>query len=121
MNSSISGCQTGKYTAADPRRSDPCEIASVSESITRMNGMTPEVFPTAPTRSPIERRLPQYDPIPPPFDASQTFSFHSPTMPSRLSDASFRKQEIGSPRCVPPVDSTGVAGLNPRPGQACED
>jgi hypothetical protein len=38
-----------------------------------MNGMTPEVLPTAPTFSPIERRLPQYDPMPPPFDASQTF------------------------------------------------
>ena len=50
--------------------------------------------------------------MPPPFDASHTFSFHSPTMPSRLSDASFRKQEIGSPRCVPPLDSTGVAGMN---------
>ena len=111
-NSSISGCHTGRYTAADPRRSEPCEIASVSESITRMNGITPEVLPTAPTFSPIERRLPQYDPMPPPFDASQTFSFHSPTMPSRLSDASFRKQEIGRPRLVPPLDSTGVAGMN---------
>ena len=50
--------------------------------------------------------------MPPPFEASQTFSFHSPTMPSRLSEASFRKQEIGSPRCVPPFDSTGVAGMN---------
>ena len=27
--------------------------------ITRMNGITPEVLPTAPTFSPIERRLPQ--------------------------------------------------------------
>ena len=90
MNSSISGCQTGKYTAADPRRSEPWEIASVSESITRMNGITPEVLPTAPTFSPIERRLPQYEPIPPPFDASQTFSFHRPTMPSRLSETELR-------------------------------
>ena len=77
-----------------------------------MNGITPDVFPTAPTFSPIDRRLPQYDPMPPPFDASHTFSFHSPTMPSRLSDASFRKQEIGRPRLVPPLDSTGVAGMN---------
>lgn len=34
--------------------------------------------------------------MPPPLEASHTFSFHSPTMPSRLSAASFRKQEIGS-------------------------
>src|SRR5580658_2716684 len=112
MNSSISGCEIGKYTAAEPRRSEPCEIANVKLSITRMNGMTPEVLPTAPTFSPIERRLPQYDPIPPPFDASQTFSFQSPTMPSRLSEASFKKHEIGKPRAVPPFDSTGVAGMN---------
>ena len=50
--------------------------------------------------------------MPPPLDASQTFSFHSPTMPSRLSDASFRKHEIGRPRLVPPFYSTGVAGMN---------
>ena len=50
--------------------------------------------------------------MPPPLAASQTFSFHSPTMPSRLSSASFRKQEIGRPRVVPPLDSTGVAGMN---------
>ena len=58
-NSSISGCHTGRYTAAEPRRSEPWEIASVRLSITRMNGITPEVLPTAPTFSPIERRLPQ--------------------------------------------------------------
>src|SRR5580700_4691302 len=112
MNSSISGCEIGKYTAAEPRRSEPCEIANVRLSITRMNGMTPEVLPTAPTFSPIERKLPQYDPMPPPLAASQTFSFHSPRMPSRLSVASFRKQEIGRPRLVPPFDRTGVAGMN---------
>ena len=50
--------------------------------------------------------------MPPPLDASQTFSFHRPTMPSRLSVASLRKQEIGNPRWVPPLDSTGVAGMN---------
>ena len=33
-------------------------------------------------------------------------------MPSRLSLASFRKQEIGRPRVVPPFDSTGVDGIN---------
>ena len=87
-------------------------MASVRLSITRMNGITPEVLPFWPTFSPIERKLPQYDPIPPPLEASQTFSFHRPTMPSRLSDASFRKQEIGRPRVVPPLDSTGVAGMN---------
>src|SRR3984885_15852164 len=112
MNSSISGCEIGKYTAAEPRLNEPWEIAKVRLSITRMNGMTPEVLPTAPTFSPIERRLPQYDPMPPPLEASQTFSFHNPTMPSRLSDASLRKQEIGRPRWVPPFDSTGVAGMN---------
>ncbi len=50
--------------------------------------------------------------MPPPLDASHTFSFHRPTMPSRLSDASFKKQLMGSPRVVPPLDSTGVAGMN---------
>ncbi len=50
--------------------------------------------------------------MPPPLLASQTFSFHSPTMPSRLSEASFRKQEIGRPRVVPPLDRIGVAGMN---------
>jgi len=59
MNSSISGCQIGRYTAAEPRRSEPWLIASVSESMTRMKGTTPEVFPLAPTFSPMERRLPQ--------------------------------------------------------------
>ena len=80
--------------------------------MTRINGITPLVLPFMPTFSPIERRLPQYDPMPPPLLASHTFSFHKPTMPSRLSDASFRKQLIGRPRDVPPLDSTGVAGMN---------
>ena len=52
------------------------------------------------------------EPMPPPLEASQMFSFHRPTMPSRLSEASFRKQEIGRPRWVPPFDRTGVAGMN---------
>ena len=50
--------------------------------------------------------------MPPPRAASQTFSFHRSTMPSSESLASLRKQEIGSPREVPPLDSTGVAGMN---------
>ena len=50
--------------------------------------------------------------MPPPLLASHTFSFHSPTMPSRLSLASLRKQLIGRPRLVPPLDSTGVAGIS---------
>ena len=74
--------------------------------------MTPEVLPFLPTFSPMPRRLPQKLPMPPPLAASQTFSFHSPTMPSRLSEASLRKQEIGRPRVVPPFDRTGVAGMN---------
>ena len=45
----------------------------------------------------MERKLPQKLPIPPPFDASQTFSFQRPTIPARLSLASFKKHEIGSP------------------------
>ena len=52
--------------------------------------------------------------MPPPRAASQTFSFHRPTMPSSESLASFRKHEIGRPRWVPPFDSTGVAGMNHR-------
>ena len=87
-------------------------MASVSESMTRMNGTTPDVLPFSPTFSPIERKLPQYEPMPPPRAASQTFSFHRPTMPSSESVASLRKQEIGRPRLVPPLDSTGVAGMN---------
>ena len=50
--------------------------------------------------------------MPPPRDASQTFSFQVATMPSRLSGTEFRKHEIGRPRPVPPFDSTGVAGMN---------
>ena len=110
-NSSISGCVTGRYVAAEPRRRLPWLIANVRLSITRMNGITPDVLPFSPTFSPIERKFPQYDPIPPPFEASHTFSFHNPTIPSRLSDASLRKHEIGNPRCVPPFDNTGVAGI----------
>ena len=50
--------------------------------------------------------------MPPPFEASQTFSFQVPTMPSSESGTELRKQEIGRPRLVPPFDSTGVAGMN---------
>ena len=50
--------------------------------------------------------------MPPPRAASHTFSFHRSTMPSRLSEASLRKHEIGRPRSVPPFDSTGVDGMN---------
>ena len=54
--------------------------------------------------------------MPPPFEASQTFSFQMSTMPSSVSGTAFRKQEIGSPRVVPPFDRTGVAGMN----QSCD-
>ncbi len=50
--------------------------------------------------------------MPPPFDASHTFSVQVPTMPSRLSSTALRKQEIGRPRSVPPFDRMGVAGRN---------
>ncbi len=50
--------------------------------------------------------------MPPPLEASATFSFQVPTMPSSESDTSLRKQEIGRPRLVPPLDRTGVAGMN---------
>ena len=50
--------------------------------------------------------------MPPPREASQTFSFQVSTMPFRLSGTELRKQLIGSPRPVPPLDSTGVAGMN---------
>ncbi len=50
--------------------------------------------------------------MPPPLAASHTFSFQVPTMPSRLSETELRKQEIGRPRSAPPLDSTGVAGMN---------
>ena len=87
-------------------------MASVSESITRTNGMIPEVWPQPLTVSPMERTPPQYVPMPPPFEASHTFSVQVLTMPSRLSSTAFRKQEIGRPRCVPPFDRMGVAGRN---------
>jgi hypothetical protein len=74
--------------------------------------MMPEVCPLPFTGSPIERTPPQYVPMPPPFDASQTFSVQVPTMPPRLSSTEFRKHEIGSPRCVPPLLKIGVAGMN---------
>ena len=87
-------------------------MASVKESMTRMNGMIPEVWPLLLTGSPIERTSPQYVPMPPPFDASQTFSVHVSTIASRLSSTAFRKQEIGKPRSVPPLLNIGVAGMN---------
>ena len=50
--------------------------------------------------------------MPPPFEASQTFSFQVSTMPSSESGTALRKQEIGRPRVVPPFERTGVAGMN---------
>ena len=50
--------------------------------------------------------------MPPPLEASATFSFQTLWMPSRLSGTAFRKQEIGRPRPAPPLESTGVAGMN---------
>ena len=58
--------------------------------MTRTNGMMPLVLPLSPTGSPMPRTRPQYVPMPPPFDASQTFSFQVLTMPSRLSLTLFR-------------------------------
>ncbi len=52
--------------------------------------------------------------MPPPLEASETFWFQVPTIDSRLSPTAFRKQEIGRPRLAPPLDSTGVAGMNHR-------
>jgi hypothetical protein len=52
--------------------------------------------------------------MPPPLDASQTFSIQVPTMSSSESSTEFRKHEIGRPRSAPPLDSTGVAGMNHR-------
>jgi len=49
----------GRYTAAEPRRSEPWEMARVRLSMTRIKGITPDVLPAMPTRSPMERRLPQ--------------------------------------------------------------
>jgi hypothetical protein len=84
-------------------------MASVSESMTRMKGTTPEVLPFMPTFSPIDRRLPQYEPMPPPRARSQTFSFHRP-------DDAFERiaglvQEAGDRQAalVPPLLSTRVA------------
>ena len=45
--------------------------------------------------------------MPPPLEASATFSFQVPTMPSSESETSLRKQEIGRPRLVPPLDRIG--------------
>ena len=50
--------------------------------------------------------------MPPPLAASQTFSLHKSKIPLRLSPASFKKHDIGSPLLVPPFDKTGVAGIN---------
>ena len=44
---------------AEPRRSEPWLMARVRESITRMKGMMPEVWPWPFTFSPIERTPPQ--------------------------------------------------------------
>ena len=50
--------------------------------------------------------------MPPPFAANQTFSLQRSRIPFKLSEASFKKQEIGNPLFVPPLDKTGVAGMN---------
>ena len=50
--------------------------------------------------------------MPPPLAASQTFSLHKSNIPLRLSLASFRKHDIGKPLVVPPLERTGVAGIN---------
>ena len=50
--------------------------------------------------------------MPPPFEARATFSFQTFWMPSRLSPTALRNQEMGRPRSAPPLDSTGVAGMN---------
>jgi hypothetical protein len=47
--------------------------------------MMPLVLPLRPTGSPIPRTRPQYVPMPPPFDASQTFSFQISVIACRLS------------------------------------
>ena len=52
--------------------------------------------------------------MPPPLAASHTFSFQAPTMCSSESSTAFRKQLIGRPRSAPPLESTGVAGMNHR-------
>ena len=52
--------------------------------------------------------------MPPPFDASQTFSDHVSTMLARSSSTAFKKHEIGKPRSVPPLLKIGVAGMNQR-------
>ena len=52
--------------------------------------------------------------MPPPFDASQTFSDQVSTMLPRSSSTAFKKHEIGSPRSVPPLLKIGVAGRNHR-------
>ena len=74
--------------------------------------MIPDVWPQPFTVSPIERTPPQYVPMPPPFEASHTFSVQVSTMPSRLSSTEFRKHEMGRPRSVPPFERIGVAGMN---------
>ena len=43
--------------------------------------------------------------------ANQTFSLQRSKIPPKLSEASFKKHEIGNPLLVPPFDKTGVAGL----------
>ena len=53
--------------------------------------------------------------MPPPLLASATFSFQVPTMPSSESDTSLRKQEIGRPRLVPPLDRIGRGRHEPQP------
>ncbi len=50
--------------------------------------------------------------MPPPAEASQTFSFQVPTDAVEPVIDAFKKQEIGRPRSAPPFDRTGVAGMN---------
>ena len=52
--------------------------------------------------------------MPPPLAASQTFSLQRSKIPERLSDASFKKHEMGRPLSVPPFERIGVEGINQR-------
>src|SRR5262249_61961539 len=100
--------------AAGPRSRGRGEGGGGGESLPEIKATPPEFLPFRPPFPPTERGFPQSEPMPPPRAASHTFSFQRPTMPSSESLASFRKQEIGRPREVPPFDRTGVAGMNQR-------
>ena len=114
IHSQKSPCSMLRFTDAAPLRTLPCEVASIVESYILQKGTTPSVVPLLlDIGDPAGRSILRPIPTPPPCLASSIVSRFFIPMSWMLSPMSTPKQEIGSPRSVPILASTGVA----RPSQ----